>query len=454
MKNNESIQDRFSNFEPPVDEFTINKSWEKIKYFIPQKEKKRRFFILLPVFYIPFIILLFFAIGISSSYKTQRVQTHEVYAQIKQKETHKESFNSKFETKRKTLNPETQQQTLPDLFQKKMPRYYIPNVTSRKSTSKPFTPSTLNPVFNEKEFLPFAGASPESQILVLDTALRTIHDTNSGYERLEPILLTSPDSNYLNKTIVLKDIIREFDCKRKNRLSIDVVGGIQYAFTQIKHESEHIHHRNIGLNYLFGVGVNYQIKNRLRLTGQFIGTKNNKLYEETLTGNHVVKKYQMSPTHVSSDTTYYVKTTSHYKLNSNYNFNLGLGLEYGVFHNNKITINASLLLNTLVANYKYSISKFSERDTLIHIGSYSNTSIFGNGSSNFKEGRSDVSKKSVDLGIMPGFAIGYQLNSKVILIFKSSFLLNFSSLKSEDPGSEFNLKQNSLFFQSGIRFTP
>ena len=454
MKKNESIQDRFSNFEPPVDEFTIDKSWEKIRYFVPQKEKKRRFFILLPVFYIPFIILLFFAIGITSLHRIQKIQKYEAYDQIKQKNMHEEPFNTKFETKKNSLNTKTQQQTPPDLFQEKTLRYYIPNIMSRKNTGKASVLSALNPTFNEKGLPPFAEASPEIQILVLDTAVKAVDNANLRYERLEPILLTSPDSNYLNKTIVLNDIVREFHHKKANRLSVDVVGGIQNAFTQIKHESENISHRNMGLNYLFGIGIKYQIKNRLCLTGQFISSENKKLYEETLTGNHVVKKYQMSPTQVSSDTTYYIKTTSRYYIKPNYNFNLGLGIEYGLFRKNKITVNAALLLNTLVANYKYSISRSSERDTLIQVGPYSNTGIYGTGSSNFKNGRSEVSKKSIDLGIMPGFVIGYKLNSRAILIFKSSFFLNFSPLKSEDPGSEFSVKQNNLLLQLGVRFLP
>jgi hypothetical protein len=44
--NNENIADRFSRFEPEIGELVIDQNWERIKYFVPQKEKKRRAFFL------------------------------------------------------------------------------------------------------------------------------------------------------------------------------------------------------------------------------------------------------------------------------------------------------------------------------------------------------------------------------------------------------------------------
>lgn len=454
MKKSEIIQNKFSNFEPHVDEFTIDKSWKKIKYFVPQKEKKRRFFMLLPVFCMTFTALLFFVIGISSLYKVQEIKKHEGDAQIKQRVTHKDLFKKNHATKRKSITTKKQQQTQPDLFTEKMNGHSTSYIAPRKNTNNPSIPSALNPIFHEKEAPPFEEVSTESQVFVLDTAVKAVDNINPVYEHLQPILLTGPDSNYLNKTIVQKDTIREFRHKRTNRLSFDIVGGSQYAFTQIKHKSENISHRNSGLNYLLGAGVNYLIKNKIYFTSQFVVTKNNLLFEERFTGNRVVKKYQYSPTQVYSDTTYYVKATTYHSLKSNYGFNLGLGIESVLFQKNKITINGILLLNALIANYNYSILRFSETDTLIYIGTNSNTIFPNNNSMNFKEGHSSVSEKSADLGIKPGFVIGYKLNSKATLIFRSSFFLNLSPLKKEDPGSEFTVKQNNLFFQLGIRFSP
>lgn len=456
MKKNESIPNKFSDFEPYVDEFTIDKSWEKIKYFVPQKEKKRRLFFLLPIFYIPLVTFLFYITGINPLYKTQSVQKHTNHTEVEEQEIHRSTTKSKIKPKQKTLKSNSLRSTLNSVFPEKIggfPTFHLPS-PKKSGTVLPQDVKSLSNT--QSELSTYATKpSPESKIQFFDTLLNKNELSEPLVcDYLQPICIYFPDSSKLNRTVILKNIDWAFSHKKTKRLSVDVAGGVQNSFTQIKHESENIEHSNTGLNYLFGMGVNYKIKKRLYLTGQVIGVKNNKIYEERFTGNHVVKKYQMSPTHVSSDTTYYVKTNSLYYLKSNYKFNLGLGFEYALLQKNKITLNAALLLNTMVANYKYSISKSSEKDTLIHVGPYSNTGTNSTGSSNFKEGRSEVSKKNIDLGIMPGFALGYKLNSKATLIFKSSFFLNLSPLKSEDSGSELSIKQNDLFLQLGIRFTP
>ena len=66
MNDKETIKNRFINFEVEVDDFAINQKWEKIKYFVPKKEKKRRgaFFLL----YGTFALLLISSLILTVSY--------------------------------------------------------------------------------------------------------------------------------------------------------------------------------------------------------------------------------------------------------------------------------------------------------------------------------------------------------------------------------------------------
>jgi hypothetical protein len=474
MKKSESIKNKFSDFEPEVDGVSIDKGWEEIKYFVPQKQKKKRFvFFFSPVFYGSFIALLLFGSAVAALFYYN--DTNPVAGQLNNKSAIKNKKATPFELPLRVITQQyiaksshthkpyqsnalifsEEKNQVKNYSRSNRMRYYSSNDSQLKNI-----PAQQNVIYriNDDIDSPLNTSNINEQNRDTDSIVvqnnPIVHDPSRMLKTIESLAIIQIDSSHsttdtlsLSKQIIVVPL-------PNSRFSVDVFMGTHKTFTTIKDASETKNYRNNRLNFSIGLGLNYRVKNKLYFTSQFTFSENDVSYTNEIAENKVVKKPRsISVTVASADTTYYVKANTNDKTQSNTIYHLGLGLEYQLFQKNKLTINGFALVNARTTKLEYNTLKFYGKDTLSYVSGSSNPSLTNIAPSSFSEENTNTSKKTIGLGLTPGFVVGYNLSENASLIFKPSYFVELYQTKLTIKESSFTLKQNNLFFHLGLRIS-
>lgn len=446
MNDKETIKNKFLNFEPEVDELVINQNWEQIKYFVPQKEKKKRglLFFLYGTLALLLMSSLIFALSFFpknsldvSEKESSVVQKNEKTATAKNPDPKKitytaavaETYNKKKSAKQNTTNI-AQQKTLAAY-------------TAASNTKKEVL-INLNANMNKKTESIF---SKQNKFIETETVFEK---EPVIYDKL-PLLSFKFLPSEKNNEIIYAFNPNYYLPKPVSPISIELFGGIQQAHTVIKLNNKQ---NNINLNYLAGLGINYHLRNKFTFTGQFIYGKNNFNYTHTVTENKITKQVlsiTSSPASPNIDTTYYIHANTNYIIRSNTSYNFALGTEYKFLQKNKLSLSAFALFNVSATKYNYGYTRDYGKEVMVYVKGDPNPPNASLQSPSFKEGDYFKEESRINAGLMPGVLLGYSLNNKTSLILKPAYFIKLSETKLIINSRAFTLKENSLLLNVGLR---
>ncbi|MDP1800225.1 MAG: outer membrane beta-barrel protein [Bacteroidota bacterium] len=445
MNDKEAIKNKFLNFEPEVDELVINKNWEQIKYFVPQKEKKRRglFFFLYGTLAFLLISSLIFIV---SFFPKNSLDVSEKQISIPQK--NKKTANVEIVSSKENNNSFVRKQN-----KKNSAKQITTNIAQQKALAAYTIASNTK---KEVSISSNANANKNTESIV--SQQNKFIDTETVFEKgpviydqlpLLPFKLLPTEKNseispafnpnyYLPKPVSL--------------ISIDLFGGIQQTHTVIKLNNNK--QNNTNLNYLAGIGINYHLRNKLSVTGQFIYSRNNFNYTNTVTENKVTKQVlsiTSGPTSANIDTTYYIHANTNYIIRSNASYNFALGAEYKFLQKNKLSLGTFALFNVSATKYNYGYTMDYGKDVMIYVNGGPNPPSANLSPPSFKEGDYFKEENRISAGLMPGILLSYRLNKKASLIFKPAYFITLSETNLIINSSSFRLKENSLLLNVGLR---
>ncbi len=448
MNDKETIKNKFIHFEPEVDDLVINQKWEKIKYFVPQKEEKKRgmIFFLMGTFILLFLtsalmlVTPLFPKAILDGYEKEKfvVQKNETATNTEN--------NSDFKSRnQKSLIEKGEEKNTEGINTKNSSQQYnrthTKKTTDKKEITKNLIASTAKK--NEGNFLPIETAVSETK-----------NESDKDLVTYDPLPLRSILLPMPEKKCEINISINPnyYLSKPLSPYSFDLLVGVQPVFTSITQNN--LDQKNNSLNYTAGAAINYHLRNKFSLCGQFIFSHNNFNYKNTITENKILNQ----PISVSStpmvfgDTVRYVHANTNYIIRSAISCNFALGAEYKFFQKNKLSLSAFSFFNVNASKYTYGYTRDFGKDVLVFIkGDPEPHPASNRVSSTFKEGEDLKEEMQVNTGIMPGILLGYTLNNKTSLIFKPACFIPFSENTFVINSLAFKLKENSLLLNFGLR---
>lgn len=439
MNDKETIKNKFIRFEPEVDDLAINQSWEKIKYFVPQKEKKRRgaiFFL-----YGTMMVLLVSSLVIlipSNNESSLNISAKEI------------AVAQKNETAPVSIITSAKKDVSGSVSKHQTKKYFLPSfantISKQKITQHVYKKEVLNNVAEEKSN---GFVTKKIEPAFIETK-NNVDNAIIVYDHL-PLLhahLLIPETN---KEIAFPFTPNYYLPKPTSPLSLDLFAGVQPDRISVKQSNTD---QKITTNYLAGAAINYHFRNKFTFTGQFIFSKNNFNYKNTITENKIINQpISVSSTAVNyGDTVKYRHANTNYIIHANESYNFAIGADYNMFQKNKLSINAFVLLNVCATKYNYGYTRNFDKDVFVYIkGDPSPNPASNLISTTFKEGDYLKQETLINTGIMPGVLLGYHLNNKTSLIFKPACFISFSETKLVINSEAFKLKENSLLLNIGLR---
>lgn len=438
MNDKETIKNKFTNFEPEVNDFVINQNWEKIKYFVPQKEKKRRgamFFL-----YGTLAFLLITSAFFIKPLITENSLTEKEIVAIQKDEP---VAGKKTIAPAKTSNTELIVQHQKEKNNSTSNSNNISQKIVLASASKPVYKKGISPTRSKEK--------NESNEAVFVKTINEVDSASVVYDKLPllPSLLLIPEKN---AEITSPSNPNYYLPKPISPISVDLFAGVQPVQTLVKQPITD--QKNNTVSYMAGVAINHHFRNKFTFSGQFIYSKNNFNYKNTVAENKIVNQsISVSSTPMTfGDTVKYIQANTNYIIRSNESYNFAIGAEYKILQKNKLSLSAMTLFNVTATKYNYGYTRNYGKDVLVYIkGDPAPHPSKNLASSTFKEGDYMKEETQINTGIMPGILLGYRLNDKTSIIFKPACFIPFSETKLVINSTAFKLKENSLLLNVGLR---
>lgn len=443
MNNKENITNKFLNFEPEVDDEIIDKSWEKIKYFVPQKEKKKRGIIFF-MFGAGALLLICFSLAALYYLPSTTVVSDNVGERGMVTENQELATNS-MENNVVKPNEKIQNSGKIDVQQEDRTNstskiQHNTKVSTHISKEENSIQKDKNVILSTKQ----TSTSVEQQYLIAGDSI--------SYDQLQQVPFSFSINN--NNPELFPAVTNNLYFPRfVSPFSVDLFGGLQQSHNQTTQFG--VLQKDNALNFLAGAAINYHLKNRFSLTGQFSFGKNNLNYNYTITENKIVKQVfniSSSPTSLQADTIRYINAFTNYKIRSQNSYYFSFGAEYIFLRKNKFSLGAFSLLGLCITDYKYGYNREYGTEIFVYAKGDPNNPADKLVSSQFIEGEQFETESRINTTLMPGIIMKYRLNYKTSIIFKPAYLIDLSENKIIINSSAFRLKQKGVLLNVGLRF--
>ncbi|MCE3228400.1 MAG: hypothetical protein K0S32_2951 [Bacteroidetes bacterium] len=423
MTKKENIKDLFMGFEPEVDTMEIDRHWEKIKYFVPKKEEKKRS----PLFFwltgLAAILLLGSGIGISTYFFTSRAS---VVSSLPQPSSLKTIPGTSPVCNNSFVSQKVQQ------------------ISHQKS-------GLLNKIIKHHSAGNFSIENTKNlsaNTIVADKISASVfEEIDTTYYPLETLLARLPDTTMADINFKAENIVLpEF----KRSVAIDIFTGTQQ---QVVHSLAFTDSKTVNTGFHFGLALNYQLKHRLSFMGQFVLSKSGMTYSDSRIQNKILpKKPPTLPTSSLNEPVPYVNAETVYTVSSHSSFDVGIALDYCLFQKGKFQMNTFLSMDIQLENYKYGYTKRTGADTLQHVTGTPD-SPYANAAPPYFENEDVLhSRTRLGLGSSAGICLGYRITSKVLLTLRPSYSKTFTENTIVMDNRSFSFKQQRLFLSAGLRF--
>jgi hypothetical protein len=475
-----NIADRFSGFEPDVDNSTIDKSWEKIKYFLPQ-EKKRRAMVWFKNKGLGRTLGVLLTLGLISGLAGLFLHSRETEKTLAVAHENK-AANTVNELK---TDSEKAQKNRPGALQntseiqpalakssgntpaikEKNPVPENKRVKAQSASAGPgisegagSAPAAVPADEDHESMDPVKEKYPSTPLRV--TAVKAANPITSealAYEQLHPLFLSRistdrNDSIPLSFMEIKRDETPLAPIFRK--WSIELFGGPCLSNTQIRYGEEMLAPDKRPLDFSLGLGLVFQLTRKWSVYANGRFGRNSFEYEKELQVNRVVDKqtYTQSATPlIAADTIIrYLPSTSYHQVSSAPVYNVGVGAGYSLLRKSKISLEVSLGLSLKYSTYQTGIRiiQQQDQDTL----RYTRTSTSPPLANEIRfSGEYDQKQTFISWGLAPGLAMVYQFHSRLGFIARPSGFIQFSKNNSQSRQEPYRLQQNNLFLDVGLR---
>jgi hypothetical protein len=442
MSANENIKNKFLNFEAEASPEAIEQSWERIKYFLPQ-EKKRRF-----VFFIKrtgvALVFLFLIGTVTLTYlvnkRSEPIAEHRVKNSRNVPEKNSSLSPALIDVEnKKLLTAAKKVDEMPDQNPqgfKNLKDFNSTNGFQNQDVAKESDPNKNNMAVKE-------GNHSIGDLSIVSSSLE---QDSIPFVVMELVTINKIENETVNELRVKNNPEKLLKEPWKNTISVDLLSGINRFATEIN--SKQI----TGTNYVIGAGINYQINSRLFVSGQVVLIGKEAVLQTTETNNILVQKQHTNTaiTGIIPDTLItYRKVHTDKKFETRQSYNIAIGGGCRVFRGNKFSVNAVVLANMRVTEYKYSTKNKFDPDLYYVIKS--------NGSAPFtnyiREAPSEITetKQLRTFGFTPGLLLTYDIRPRVSFIVKPMYQFDLSDKKIFFNSATFNQRQNNLFLFGGLR---
>ncbi len=471
MSFDKQIQDKFSGFEPEVPDEHIDAGWEKIKYFLPQEERKKHAFFFyrrakgMGIAVVAMLVTGMFFWWMSEQGKTstgsdlQRTRpasrsivvkgidaSRGALTQHPEKKPGRETSQvaaSAFGVREIHQAPAIHQQAeQASIAQTKGDHSVAAKTSTHTGHQNDTNPGTSNSIENTV-LASFpnapADANPEWMLLLKKT---TLHQ--------EKPLSPEPELALLNPDYVVPAQ------QNKRTAAIELFSGLTNRSLMLQTEQG----KNTMQAYGFSAGMAgiFPVKRRLYLSGQFIFSYNPVKHHEETEARAIIKKevvpsLSSSLTNYKDTLIYYAPYQSTIELKSSSAYHLSGAVGYQLFTRGRFSLDGAVFLNFRWMRFNYrTVRVNSGTGVFVNNILTSNAASFYESVEKSPAPESASGKKTVmSFGINPCLNLAYQLNRNTALLFRPAYMIQLSPNTLQVSSKSYQLKEKNWFISLGLR---
>jgi hypothetical protein len=503
MSFDKQIQDKFSGFEPEVPDERVDAGWEKIRYFLPPEEKKKRGFF----FYrlkgmgmgIAALAVVMIASSITLLLMNHKGNTNTLAALQRKSPAHRSAGFENAQTirtgtqhiastqhseKSKALEAspakafkDTMQTSFVSGAQRPAKSSSVAYLNANLSTAagapkKIFHIKKTNSGLRDSiqngttafsdhvqgtqsdampELLNHShGTQPDWSTQTTGFMMLMKHATLNQEAPLEPELSPEPALHSVKHLVPVTS--------SKQKPAFELFAGLSNRSLQLETEQDQKALQSTGFSA--GVAALFPVSPRLYVSGQLMISHNPLQYREETGANAIIKK-DVVPSASSSlsnykDTLiYYDPYQSTFELKSGTAYHLSAGLGYQLLNKGRISLEAALLLDFRYMRLNYRINKRLEADTNVFVNNILTTNATSFYESVEKpDAPAPVSEKKqmMTLGLNPSLSLIYQLTKRTGLILRPAYLLQITPNSLHANAKAYRLNENNWFINLGVRY--
>ncbi len=481
MSERDTIKNKFSNFEPEVEDAHIEQNWEKVKYFVPQKEKKRRgiFFWLTghstgvtTAFVVIGALIAFYMFNAKPEQETQVVQqTNSKQEIVDTKETKSETLidsKDKAITNQLPINESTpiEHSTNRNTYKGTI----ITLKTSVKEMESEMKKTGLAESSNSKKYSKQISSGVNTKHVITSSiasnSIQTNDNTivyNSAPNQVieEPFFLLmqpTPLLNELNESelILNNNVTPSIEkIKYKPTLYVYAIGGANSTNNQFNDLKTPVKDSKNTFNYNGGIGIMYALQKRFYLVSQLTYGSNSFTKTEQINQNKIISKQLGLSGSVNAflpDTIRYQEVKTEYRLQVKSSYHFALGFEYEAAKWQKFSIGVFALGNVAYTQLNQVQESSYDSPVLKFLTTPTDTILPNQAPNDFKEEQLKQTSYLSAYGINTGVSLNYALTPRLAITTRPSYGIQLSNDTKNWLKHSFQLKQHQLFLNLGIRF--
>lgn len=483
MSFDRQIQDKFSGFEPEVPDGHIDAGWEKISYFLPQEEKKKRAFFFyrsakgmgIAVMAVFITLLVFWLIkepgktGTISMAQRTAPATRAIAADHSDEhpavlrhspEKHpgipgtsapgmKQAYKSASHDLAPASSGAQQRPALSAITEDQAN-------TGHASATKSKTNNTLYAVQHPYH----AQAATDPAIAPVNTGGQLPHSYRAAglMALLKQASLDRQEAWVPDPELALHNTDRTDPAPpEKRKAALELFAGLSNRSLMLQADQSKNTVQANGVSA--GLAGIFPVKAKLYLSGQLMYSYNPVQYLEKTEAITIIKREVPLPP-ISSlnnprDTlVYYVPYTSGFRLESSDAWHLSGGMGYELLNRGRISLDGALFINLTRMRFSYDISRLNS-DTGIFVNNVSTpdaASFYARVEKSVSPAPVSEKKQVLGLGLNPSLSLVYQLNKKAGLMLRPGCMIPLFPTVLGANDKSYRLRNNQWFITLGLRY--
>ncbi|MDI9339609.1 MAG: hypothetical protein QM534_03480 [Sediminibacterium sp.] len=474
MREPETIHDKFAGFDPDVDDAHIHEGWEKIKFFVPQKEKKRRglFFLLFGcagAAGLAFLLMVIFFIITNNEEGNEEVTTSLP--------SMGESFTDSVKTIRDTgssgskrASEKVAEKIQTTIHQK------VPDTEWRTTQNRSVLKSGLTVLDNQKSTGPEPNQKKQSEVrLGKQIVTHQVQDGGNIQPRESEQTLvmlgrqgvdTMRSISLVPRKVLVQDTVSgtpdliptsgdTFSVKaigKNKRFFTEVYSGTGVSFSEISVYSGNAPVKSIAPLVIAGIGAGYRITKRVDLLFQVSVVHSDVKYSQWEQRNKEVfrTKIAVSST-IGGDSIGYVKAQTLTDIKRGMIYNVGMGLSYELVKWNRLSLSLSGGLNMGWQTIKHERIYALGTDTMVYITSPVAGDLPEKAPADFQSGTHRNSNLISRIGVSVGMDVSWRISNRYQLLLRPQYLLGLTQGAVNIGNRQYRLQQNYVVLGVGAR---
>lgn len=449
MSNQDDIRSRFLSYEPEVSNEAIEKSWEKIKYFLPQKESRRGIFIWFNKKGRGILSLLLVLLS-AGFFFTLFQPDKGVKELVSEKAPGNKSISKHPSAAEKNKGPEQGEhnaEAIPSSHKplKNEPGKEIPPHKIKNAAQNSDKDAAENNVQEPAGSLTEPALKQDEQ-----TALQAPGTDSTPVQAERGTIYLAYDLNR-SRDDSLMQLKREYGLWYPKKLvSVTMMAGMQNAFMKVVQGPQTSPENRA--NIMAGAVLDYQIRDRISLEAAVVLSRNRMDYGRQITGNKILSGYifQSTGPTVFRDTIRYLNAEMNTRITASSAYYAAAGLSYHLLAKKRVLLNASALFSVRSVNYRYTVNNFVHRDTLEYLRGGPGSPFTNVLPTTFKEESYSGQSRVLSYGITPGITVGYRITNRMDLVLRTAYFIELSENALIFKADRYNIRQNALLSGLGL----